>query len=64
VNGQKAIELKMTAKLFSGSLYIATTGKPYPIELIKRGRETGQTTFSHWNQSVSLTAPPNAIAVR
>jgi hypothetical protein len=64
VNGQKAIELKESAKLFSGSLFIATTGKPYPIELLKRGRETGQTTFSHWNAPVSLTAPPNAIAVR
>ncbi|MFI4978707.1 MAG: hypothetical protein ACHQC8_08540, partial [Solirubrobacterales bacterium] len=64
VNGQKAIELKETAKLFSGSLFIATTGKPYPIELLKRGRESGQTTFSHWNQAVSLTAPANAIAIR
>jgi hypothetical protein len=64
VNGQKAIELKMTAKLFSGSLFIATTGKPYPIELLKHGRESGQTTFSGWNAPVSLTAPPNAIAVR
>jgi hypothetical protein len=63
VNGQKAIELKETAKLFSGSLYIATTGKPYPIELLKHGRESGQTTFSGWNQPVSLTAPPNATAL-
>jgi hypothetical protein len=64
VNGQKAIELKESGKLFSGSLYIATTGKPYPIKLVKRGQETGQTTFSHWNAPVLLTAPPNAIAVR
>jgi hypothetical protein len=64
VNGQKAIELKESAQLFSGSLYIATTGKPYPIELLKRGRESGQTTFSGWNAPVSLAAPANAIAIR
>jgi hypothetical protein len=64
VNGQQAIELKVSGKLFSGSLYIAATGKPYPIELVKRGRETGQTTFSGWNVPVSLTAPANAIAIR
>jgi hypothetical protein len=64
VNGQQAIELKESAKLFSGSLFIATSGKPYPIQLVKRGRETGQTTFSGWNVPVSLTAPANAIAIR
>jgi hypothetical protein len=64
VNGQQAIELKESAKLFSGSLYIATTGKPYPIEIVKRGRESGQTAFSHWNEPVSLSAPANAIAIR
>jgi hypothetical protein len=63
VNGQKAIELRETAKLFTGSRFIATTGKTYPIELVKRGRETGLITFSAWNQPVSLTAPRNAIAI-
>lgn len=62
VNGQQAIELKETTRLFSGSLYVATTGKPYPLQFVKSGRETGQTTFSGWNEPVSLTAPPNAIA--
>jgi len=64
VNGQKAIELKETAKLFSRSLYVATTGKPYPIQLVNRGREAGLIRFSGWNEPVSLTAPPNAIAFR
>jgi hypothetical protein len=63
VNGQPVIELKETARLFSGSLYVATTGKPYPIKLVKRGRETGQTTFTDWNQPVSLAPPANAIAI-
>jgi hypothetical protein len=64
VDGQSVIELKEASRLFSGSLFIATTGKPYPIQLIKRGKEKGQTTFSDWNRPVSLSAPANAIAIK
>ena len=35
INGQKAIEVKEAAKLYKGLLYVATTGKPYPIQLVK-----------------------------
>jgi len=63
VNGQQAIELKQTAKLYVGSLFIATTGKPYPILEHRTGRETGQTTFTNWNQPVNLTPPANATDI-
>lgn len=63
VNGQKAVELKQTAKLFQGSAFIATSGEPYPIQLVKQGREAGLTSFSGWNQPVTLTAPTNTIEV-
>jgi hypothetical protein len=63
INGQPAITVKETAKLYTGTLYVATTGKPYPIELIKTGRETGQTTFSGWNDPVSVSAPANAVEI-
>jgi hypothetical protein len=63
-NGQPTIEVKQAGKLYSSSLYIATTGEPYPIELVKRGRETGQTTFSDWNQPVPLSAPAKTIAIK
>ena len=46
VKGQSAIELKEAAKLYTGALYVATTGQPYPLLLRKSGRETGQTTFT------------------
>jgi hypothetical protein len=62
-NGQKAIELKQTGQLYAGKIYIATTGNPYPIQIIKHGRETGHTTFSGWNKPVSLTAPAKAIEI-
>ena len=61
INGQKAIELKTKGKLYTGAIYIAATGTPYPIEIVKHGRETGQTTFTGWNQPVTLSAPAGAV---
>ncbi len=58
--GQPVIELRDTAK--DGSLFVATTGQPYPIEIVKRGgSETGHVSFTHWDEPVSLSAPPGAI---
>ncbi len=61
IGGQQAIELKETGTPYTGSIYIATAGKPYPILIVKHGQETGQTTFSGWNQPITLSAPANAI---
>lgn len=63
INGQKAITLKETAKLYNGLLYIATTGKPYPIQLVKHGRQTGKTTFAGWNDPVVVNPPTNTIDI-
>jgi hypothetical protein len=59
VNGQKAIAVTDTSK--NGTLYVATTGKPYPIEISKGGSESGKITFDRWNQSVAITAPANSV---
>lgn len=61
VNGQKAIELKQKNKYYTRDLYIATTGKPYPVELLLSGEVTGQLTFSNWDKPTSLTPPANAV---
>ncbi|HUB36504.1 MAG TPA: hypothetical protein VL972_06735 [Solirubrobacteraceae bacterium] len=66
VNGQKAIELKTKGKLYTGEIYIAATGTPYPIEIVKqpsgKGIETSHTTFTNWNRPIRLSLPPaNAI---
>jgi hypothetical protein len=63
VDGQPAIILKETRKLYTGTLYVATTGEPYPLQLLKQGRETGKTTFSGWNQPVTVTAPSNTVEI-
>jgi hypothetical protein len=59
IGGQPAVELTDPTK--DGSIYVATTGKPFPVQLVKRGAESGRVTFSGWNQPVSLTPPANAV---
>jgi hypothetical protein len=61
VNGQKAISL--TDKAHSGTLYVATSGTPFPIEITKGGSDRGTIRFDRWNKTVTLAAPPNAIDV-
>ncbi|MEA2335284.1 MAG: hypothetical protein QOG40_1774 [Solirubrobacteraceae bacterium] len=61
IDGQKVVGLTDTSK--GGTLYIATTGKPYPIEIAKDGSGGGKITFDRWNSTVTLAAPANAIDV-
>ena len=61
IDGQKVVGITDTTK--GGTLYIATTGKPYPIEISKGGSGGGKITFDRWNSSVTLAAPKNAIDV-
>lgn len=64
VRGQKTIPVELSGKLFTGALYVATTGRPYPIQLVKRGRETGLTSFTDWNKPVALVRPSPAVELR
>lgn len=59
VNGQKAIAINDTSK--GGTLYVATTGKPYPVQLSKDGSESGKIAFDRWNQPVTIAAPANSV---
>jgi hypothetical protein len=61
VNGQKVVGVTDTSK--GGTLYIAATGKPYPIEISKDGSGGGKITFDRWNGDVTIAAPKNAIDV-
>lgn len=45
-------------------LYVAATGKPYPVALVGgRKNQSGSVTFSDWNEPVSLSAPSGALDV-
>jgi hypothetical protein len=59
VNGQKAIAVNDSSK--DGTLFVATTGKPYPLQLSKGGSESGKISFDRWNQPVAIAAPAGAV---
>lgn len=59
VDGQKVVGL--TDKSKGGTLYVAASGKPYPVQISKNGSGSGTITFGRWNEAVTLAAPANAI---
>jgi hypothetical protein len=61
VAGQKVVGISDKAR--GGTLYIAATGQPYPIQIVKSGSSGGKISFDRWNSSVTLAAPANAIDV-
>jgi hypothetical protein len=61
ITGQKVVGVTDTGK--GGTLYVAETGQPYPIEIAKSGVGGGTIRFDRWNESVSLAAPANAIDI-
>jgi len=61
VHGVQVVGIKDTTK--GGVLYVATSGQPYPIEVTQGGASAGTLTFDEWNQTVTLTAPPNAVDI-
>ena len=61
VNAQKVIAVRDITH--GGTIYIATTGKAYPIELSKTGSEGASLMFDHYNEPVSLSPPANAVDI-
>ncbi len=59
VEGQPAITVKDATH--GGTLYVATTGTAYPLQIAKGGDSGGKITFSDWNKPVTLKAPANAV---
>jgi hypothetical protein len=61
INGQKVVAVKDTTS--GGTLYVATTGKPYPIAVKKSGPEGAHVTFDRYNETVTLSAPAHSIDI-
>ena len=59
LHGQQAVSVTTN----DGTLYVAASGKAYPIEISKTGSDGGQIVFDRFNQPVSLTAPANAVDI-
>jgi hypothetical protein len=60
VAGQRAVGVSDAAG--GGTLYVASTGTPYPIAIVQRAGG-GRLVFDRWNKPVSLAAPANPISV-
>jgi hypothetical protein len=61
VNGQQVVGVTDAAN--DGTLYVATVGAPYPIEIVKSGAGAGKVIFDRWNRPVTLAPPTNAINI-
>jgi len=59
IDGQPVVGVSDSAK--SGTLYVAATGRPYPLEIVKTGQDAGKITFDRWNKAVKLVPPAGAI---
>lgn len=61
INGQSAVGIRDTTQ--GGTLYVATTGKPYPLEILKNGGQGGRIVLDSFDKPVSLTPPAGAIDI-
>ncbi|HYM56111.1 MAG TPA: hypothetical protein VES97_12170 [Solirubrobacteraceae bacterium] len=61
VDGQKVVAVNDVSK--GGTLYVAATGSPYPVAVVRRGASPGRIAFDRWNKPVSLAAPASSINI-
>ena len=61
IGGRQAVAVNDISQ--GGTVYVATSGTPYPLQLSKDGSGGGKIVFDNWNRSVTLTAPANAINI-
>lgn len=61
IDGRPAVGI--TDNAGGGTLYVAATGTPYPLEITGARGRSGDVRFDRWNQPVTLTAPANPINI-
>lgn len=63
IKGQRVIAVTRTKGSSHGTLYVATTGKPYMVRVAayQTNSARGILTFTGYNRPVKTTAPQNAI---
>lgn len=59
IDGQPVIALHSIKT--AATLYIATTGAPYPVRIVGGRGHDGSVVFDQYNQPVSLAPPANAV---
>jgi hypothetical protein len=61
LGGRQVIAVIDTPK--GGTLYVAATGLPYPVEIAKGGSSGGTIRFDQWGVPLRLTAPKGAVDI-
>ena len=61
VGGVPAVGVSDPAK--GATLYVAATGAPYPLEIVKPAGGPGRIVFDRWNQPVTLKVPADPINI-
>jgi hypothetical protein len=61
LNGARAVAVTDNSR--GGRLYVATTGKPYPLQISRAGSGGGTVNFDRWNESVPIAVPAGAIDI-
>jgi hypothetical protein len=57
--GHPAVAIRDSTQ--GGTLYVATTGQPYPLGILKAGNAGGTIYLDGWNAPLSISEPANAI---
>jgi hypothetical protein len=61
VGGVPVVGVRDAAK--GETVYVATHGPPYPIQISKRGIDAGTITLDRWNTPIVIQPPHNAIDI-
>jgi hypothetical protein len=61
IHGTPAIAITDATK--GETVYVATTGRSYPLQLEKTGKGGGRISLDRWNERVTLSAPPDSIDI-
>lgn len=59
IDGQQVVAIRSLTR--GGTLYVATTGQPYPVEILGTRSRPGHVVFDHYNDPFSLSAPANPL---
>jgi hypothetical protein len=60
ISGQPVVGVKSSN---GGTLWVATTGTPFPVRLSAPSGKSGELTFSEWNTATPPTAPAGAKSI-
>jgi hypothetical protein len=61
VEGRRAVAVRDTST--GGTLFVATSGPPYPLAITAAGAGAGKVVFDHWNAVVPVLPPSSTLDI-